>query len=72
MLVFCCSLLDFIVFHVTRCSDQHLSLSQAGAGEGVWRLLCRLQKLELPSQQVRLEFDLMFPILQYDLCILIN
>ena len=48
-------LLVFIVgFHVAGCPDHHLSRCPAGVGEGVWRLLWRLQKLELPSQQVSL------------------
>ena len=51
-----CLLLVFIVgFHVAGCPDHDLSRCPAGVGEGVWRLLWRLQKLELPSQQVRLD-----------------
>ena len=38
---------------LARRADQHLLGTQAWAGEGEWWILCRLQELELPSQQVR-------------------
>ena len=38
---------------VARRPDQHLLGAPARAGEGEWWILCGLQELELPSQQVR-------------------